>query len=73
MCTGRIRPMRLTRFVRLPIPTQKQLNVLQAKCGTSVWVQFSHWLLGAKAKLIDFEKQGVAKMMRLPFQDHQDT
>eukprot|EP00434_Breviolum_minutum_P017393 symbB.v1.2.015358.t1/scaffold1140.1/size135646/9 len=43
----------LTRFVRLPIPTQKQLTVLQAK-------------------LIDFEKQGVGNMMRLPFQDHQD-
>ena len=25
-----------------------------------------------EAKLIDFEKQGVAKMMRLPFQDHQE-
>ncbi|CAK9089543.1 unnamed protein product [Durusdinium trenchii] len=43
----------LTRFVRLPIPTQKQLTVLQSK-------------------LIDFEKQGIAQMMRLPFQDHQD-
>ncbi|CAJ1386195.1 unnamed protein product [Effrenium voratum] len=43
----------LTRFVRLPIPTQNQITSLQAK-------------------LIDFEKQGVAQMLRMPFQDHQE-
>ncbi|CAE7495230.1 unnamed protein product [Symbiodinium natans] len=41
----------LTRFVRLPIPTQNQI-------------------LALKAKLVDFEQQGVANMLRLPFQDH---
>eukprot|EP00931_Biecheleriopsis_adriatica_P074150 TRINITY_DN48276_c0_g1_i1.p1 TRINITY_DN48276_c0_g1~~TRINITY_DN48276_c0_g1_i1.p1 ORF type:complete len:1081 (+),score=208.20 TRINITY_DN48276_c0_g1_i1:69-3311(+) len=43
----------LTRFVRLPIPSQRQILALQFN-------------------LKDFEKQSVANLMRMPFQDHQE-
>lgn len=43
----------LTRFVRLPIPSLRQMESL-------------------KTHLRDYEKQGVANLLRLPFQDQQD-
>ncbi|CAE7508989.1 GIP, partial [Symbiodinium pilosum] len=43
----------LTRFVRLPIPSMKQIANL-------------------RSNLKDYERQGVANLLRLPFQDQQD-
>eukprot|EP00405_Crypthecodinium_cohnii_P019719 CAMPEP_0206477990 /NCGR_PEP_ID=MMETSP0324_2-20121206/35773_1 /ASSEMBLY_ACC=CAM_ASM_000836 /TAXON_ID=2866 /ORGANISM="Crypthecodinium cohnii, Strain Seligo" /LENGTH=660 /DNA_ID=CAMNT_0053954183 /DNA_START=237 /DNA_END=2215 /DNA_ORIENTATION=+ len=43
----------LTRFVRLPIPSLRQMDAL-------------------RSQLRDYEKQGVANLLRLPFQDKQD-
>jgi len=43
----------LTRFVRLPIPSLRQMDAL-------------------RSQLKDYEKQGVANLLRLPFQDKQE-
>ncbi|CAE7373427.1 GIP [Symbiodinium natans] len=43
----------LTRFVRLPIPSMKQIA-------------------GLRSNLKDYEQQGVANLLRLPFQDRQE-
>ncbi|CAE7947502.1 GIP, partial [Symbiodinium sp. KB8] len=43
----------LTRFVRLPIPSMKQIA-------------------GLRSNLKDYERQGVANLLRLPFQDQQE-
>lgn len=43
----------LTRFVRLPIPSMKQIA-------------------GLRSTLKDYERQGVANLLRLPFQDQQE-
>lgn len=43
----------LTRFVRLPIPSIKQITAL-------------------RSNLKDYERQGVANLLRLPFQDRQE-
>ena len=63
------------------VPLSK--NNLEPVLLTSVQreTRFHLWGLGAldtndkmpcKAKLIDFEKQGVGNMLRMPFQDHQE-
>ena len=59
---------RLTRFVRLPIPSMKQIAGLRR---VSPFSRVSTLAYQWRSTLKDYERQGVANLLRLPFQDGQ--